>query len=1014
VRHLAVPTTDRLTFQIKIFPSGAIEMHWVDLTTGSSSFDYGASATIGIADRVGGSSTGLQVSCNTANPGLEGVAIRFAPCDDDDGDGYFSLACVGIGDDCDDNNPLVNPGMLEACDGLDTDCDPSTSESVDGDGDGQTSCSGDCDDTDPTVGAGFAELCDGLDNDCDGTANAAGGELDGDGDGFLACADCDDASGDFYPGAPELCDGLDTDCDGVVPLDEGDADNDNVPECNDCDELDPNVYPGAPELCDGVDQDCDGETTSIDGVAPPFGALSTLTTSGRGLRFGVSTTKDLGSVQAWLDAPTGTTLVWSVWESSVDSVSSYALVEQVTTSSSLPPGYDWHDSGALSTTMAAGTFYALTVHWTGPVGYAWESPSILPQPATFGALLGGAGLDSTGTSLFTNATAYGLRLLGVPESDDDLDGQRVCAGDCDDDQPSVYLGAPELCDGIDNDCDGAVPVDEQDLDADTFFACDDDCDDNDPTRAPDQLEVCDAIDQDCDGSIDEDFDGDGDGFFTPLNVGCLVTYTSLDCDDATPSTYPGAAELCDAVDSNCNGSLVDTFLNSDGDPEPDCVDPDDDNDGDPDVTDCADANSTIYTGAPELCDAIDSDCDGSLVDQFADADTDGTPDCIDLDNDNDGVNDAFDCAPTDPLVYPNAPEACDSIDSDCDGDLVDGYLNTDGDPEPDCVDLDDDGDGDPDTTDCAALDATIYTGAPELCDALDSDCDGDLVDEFADLDGDDDPDCTDDDIDGDGFPNAVDCGPEDGAIYPNAPEVCDSIDSDCDGDLVDGDVDTDGDGEPDCVDPDDDGDGLSDDDEATLNTDPLLWDTDGDGLDDGTEVGDVNAPWDSDGDEVIDALDEDDDDDDILTSVELGPDPDAPLDTDGDETPDYLDDDSDGDGDSGLDEGEGDVDGDGIPNWIDEDDTDGPLAGDDDDSAGDDDDATGDDDDATGDDDDATGDDDDATGDDDDAAGDDDDASGDDDDVTACSCDQGGGRPGGGMVLLGLGWTAGLVRRRRR
>jgi len=70
--------------------------------------------------------------------------------------------------------------------------------------------------------------------------------------------------------------------------------------------------------------------------------------------------------------------------------------------------------------------------------------------------------------------------------------------------------------------------------------------------------------------------------------------------------------------------------------------PDADGDGDPDVTDCDDGDPTIWTGAPETCDLIDSDCDGDLVDGEPDLDGDGTPDCIDEDIDGDGDANATD------------------------------------------------------------------------------------------------------------------------------------------------------------------------------------------------------------------------------------------------------------------------------------------------------------------------------------------------------------------------------------
>jgi hypothetical protein len=177
------------------------------------------------------------------------------------------------------------------------------------------------------------------------------------------------------------------------------------------------------------------------------------------------------------------------------------------------------------------------------------------------------------------------------------------------------------------------------------------------------------------------------------------------------------------------------------------------------------------------------------VDQDGDSYADGIDTCPTISNggqtdlDNDSFGDPCDCAPSDHTIYPGAPESCDAVDSDCDGSLVDitPETDTDGDMENDCVDSDDDGDGTPDATDCAPLDVTRHPGAAESCDAVDSDCDGSLVDDFPDADGDVNPDCVDDDDDGDGARDDVDCAPTDRAIHPGAAETCDGVDSDCDG-----------------------------------------------------------------------------------------------------------------------------------------------------------------------------------------------------------------------------------------
>ncbi|MFB6263686.1 MAG: thrombospondin type 3 repeat-containing protein [Bradymonadaceae bacterium] len=128
----------------------------------------------------------------------------------------------------------------------------------------------------------------------------------------------------------------------------------------------------------------------------------------------------------------------------------------------------------------------------------------------------------------------------------------------------------------------------------------------------------------------------------------------------------------DDADDNCAKTPNPKQSNLDGDDKGNACDTDRDGDGTPDSGD----------NCPDKPNADQRDADG-----------DGKGDPCDLDRDGDGVENGGDCAPLDPKIYPKADETCDSIDSDCDGGIVDEFDDADGDKQPDCVDSDRDGDG---------------------------------------------------------------------------------------------------------------------------------------------------------------------------------------------------------------------------------------------------------------------------------------------------------------------------------
>ncbi|MAA79172.1 MAG: hypothetical protein CL916_07910 [Deltaproteobacteria bacterium] len=615
----------------------------------------------------------------------------------------------------------------------------------------------DCDDSDPARNPNAEEICDGVDNNCDGQADEGALSTfyaDGDGDGFgnpdltkEACeagegfvefgTDCDDTSANQYPGAEEVCDGVDNDCNDETDEDlqnlyyiDEDRDGFGVAElevydCDlreglsaitgDCNDGDNTISPVAAEICDEIDNNCDGNidedvlnTYYFDLDEDGFGDPST----------------------------------------SIDSCSP-------------PQGYVLDDTDCLDTDSF--------IH---PLGMEIcdeqdnNCDGQIDEETAFDTQLWFIDADQDGYGSSATIQYSCTQPAGYVDNDTD----------CDDLTTSTSPGSDEVCDGVDNDCDGqsdeADAIDETiwyaDTDQDGYgdissavFSCSaptgyvdnpQDCDDTEELTYMGADELCDGIDNNCDGQADEASavtvftwyeDGDEDGFGNPSQsmdscsqpVGYITDYT--DCDDNDNDVHPGADEICNGEDDDCDTSIDNNVIDGDTWYE----DGDEDGFGNPATSqnacnaptgyvtnpqDCNDSNAIINPDSDEVCDNVDNDCDGDIdeesatdvVSWFLDGDEDGFGDSsiaqISCDAPIGYIDDDTDCDDNNDLIYPGAAETCTGIDNDCDGSITEIGSTTC--PAQTCNDI-------------ISVDPTSISGLYTLDPALD----GNTIDTYCDM-----------------------------------------------------------------------------------------------------------------------------------------------------------------------------------------------------------------------------------------------------------------------------------------
>ena len=625
-------------------------------------------------------------------------------------------------EDCDDDDATVFPGATEVVgDGVDSDCDffeicyadadednftSGTVISVDEDcGDagesGVQSAVEDCDDSEASTHPGATEYPgDEVDSNCDGQETCYS---DDDGDTYTDgtvvsadtdCADpgeattessevdCDDSDAYINPAATEItgdeidgdCDGMevcfaDSDLDGytrgiVSSADTDCADPGEATEATadlDCDDGEATTYPGAPEAVgDGVDSDCDGEEICYadadeDGYTNGTVISTDASCSDAGEATAASSAVDCDDTNAAI-SPAATEVVADGIDSDCDTTElCYADADDDGYTDGLVVSADTDCEGAgeaLSpSTLADCDDSNAAVNPTAEevVGNGMDDDCD-------GAATCWSDADNDG---YIDGSTTTISL--DPDCDDPGEAaEGASTGDCNDFDAAIFPGAPEYTgDGIDSDCNGAetcyadedgdgfvndaaATVESLDADCNDFGEADlgaprTDCDDTNAGVRPGADEVCDGLDNDCDGIIDPDTaigttvfyaDEDGDGFGSEdTTLACTQPSGHVanadDCDDASDAVYPGADEFCDGIDNDCDGITdPDTAIDAptwypDGDLDgfgsatgsvQACENPD----GYVDVgTDCDDDNGLVFPSAEEWPnDGVDQDCDG--------------------------------------------------------------------------------------------------------------------------------------------------------------------------------------------------------------------------------------------------------------------------------------------------------------------------------------------------------------------------------------------------------------------
>ena len=618
--------------------------------------------------------------------------------------------------DCNDANALINPTATETCNGIDDNCANSADEgnvcnSLSSCGTYNNACATDINGAASCTGGVCSLTCNTgyvLENSACKLLNTYYKDSDADGYGSTQTTsattqptgyvtnslDCNDGNALINPAVAEVCDDLDNNCD--IQIDEGmptktyykDLDGDGygdlstafeacgvafaitgaavapagyVELAGDCNDNDAATNPGAAETCDNIDNDCDAQTD--ENVKLTFYSDADGDGQGTSASTVQACTQSTGYVASSLDCD---------------------------------------DANSAINTFATEVCNSVDDDCNGKID---------------------EGLPTTTYYKDVDADGYGGTLSQVYCAQP-LGYNAYVGGDCNDYNVGIKPGATEVCgNNIDEDCSGAdlacpIAYITYYLDSDSdgyggtqtiqatslpagYATTNGDCNDANADVGPGKTEICDGADNNCDGLADNnlafatyyydaDFDSYGVADGTKYACSAPASYAALsgDCNNYDGTINPGATEVCDGTDNNCDNQIDENKTSA--------YYYDSDRDGygtstsstqacsQPSIYysstggDCNDNSNAIHPGATEVCgDSADNNCDGRtdegciLSTWYKDSDTDGyggTTIFSGYSQPEGYITTTGDCNDANAAIKPGATEVCgNSIDEDCSG-----------------------------------------------------------------------------------------------------------------------------------------------------------------------------------------------------------------------------------------------------------------------------------------------------------------------------------------------------------